>query len=197
MAHEIIHKVRSRRALYCAVLLHDIAKAAAATIRCSAPRSPMKLLPAAGASTKTRPSSPPGSCASTYCLSATAQKRDLSDCKTIADFVEVVQSLDRLRQLTAAHHRRHPRGRARALEQLKRQLLASSTRAEERLRLGHASTAATSGSRPRRRAWPSRLGATPAGRRLGKLLGDAYWIAEPDDIIAMNLTQLGAAKGAR
>src|SRR3546814_16194424 len=33
-------------------------------------------------------------------LSATAFKRDLSDSRTISNFVEVMQSLDRLRQLT-------------------------------------------------------------------------------------------------
>ena len=43
-----------------------------------------------------------------------------------------------------------------------------------------------------------RLGASKAlVTRHAKLLADAYWIAEPDDIIAMNLTQLERAKGAQ
>ena len=31
---------------------------------------------------------------------------------------------------------------------------------------------------------------------VGRQLGDAYWIAEPDDIIALNLAQLEGARGA-
>jgi [protein-PII] uridylyltransferase len=131
-------------------------------------------------------------------MSATAFKRDLADWKTITDFVAQVQSIDRLRQLAHADHRRYPRGRPRHLEQLE----APADRRALRMRrksgcgLATSSTGANSASPPSRPQVAERLGE----RRdlvgtLGRQLSDAYWIAEPDDIIAMNLIQFDKARG--
>jgi [protein-PII] uridylyltransferase len=68
--------------------------------------------------------------------------------------------------------------------------------AEERLRLGHVQH----GRAERVAAKTARGGrAAGAGQQAGRALrpssfNDAYWIAEPDDIIAMNLTQLDRAR---
>ena len=72
-------------------------------------------------------------------LSATAFKRDLSDCKTIADFVGVVQSVDRLRQLTLLTIVDIRAVGPGTWNSWKRQLIGELYgAAEERLRLGHA-----------------------------------------------------------
>ena len=68
--------------------------------------------------------------------------------------------------------------------------------AEERLRLGHAQRGREERVAAKKMRVAERMG--KAGRlvqTVGKQLGDAYWIAEPEDIIAMNLAQLEAHKG--
>ncbi len=51
-------------------------------------------------------------------MSNTAFRRDIEDPKTIADFTEAVQSMERLRLLLGADRRRYPRGRAEGLERM-------------------------------------------------------------------------------
>ncbi|MFC7158160.1 hypothetical protein ACFQH4_00330, partial [Pseudidiomarina halophila] len=64
LANEIIHKVISRRVLYVAVLLHDIAKGRKATIRCWAKRWRASFVPAS-AFLRQRRKRWPGWCAGT------------------------------------------------------------------------------------------------------------------------------------
>jgi len=130
-------------------------------------------------------------------MSATAFKRDLADFKTIADFVAQVQSLERLRQLlvlTVVDIRAVGPG---VWNSWKRQLLGDLyLAAEEMLRLGHKAH-----GRPERIAAKKRAVGERLAERdklvgtVGRQLGDAYWIAEPEDIIALNLVQLDHALG--
>jgi [protein-PII] uridylyltransferase len=98
LSHEIVHKVQSRAALYVAVFLHDIAKGRGGDHSVLGERVAKKLCPRLGMSA-----------AETetvawlvrwhLLMSATAFKRDLADPKTIADFVGMVQSPERLKLL--------------------------------------------------------------------------------------------------
>jgi [protein-PII] uridylyltransferase len=129
-------------------------------------------------------------------MSRTAQKRDLTDPKTIDDFVEKVQSIDRLRNLailTAVDIRAVGPG---VWNSWKGQLLGSLyDGAQERLRLGHKSRGRRERVDARRLAVRELLGDKAAlADTVGDLMSDAYWIAEPEDIIARNFRQYEAAK---
>jgi [protein-PII] uridylyltransferase len=194
LAHDIIHKIGSRRALYCAVLLHDIAKGRGGDHSVLGAEIAKKLCPRLGLD-EIETGLVAWLVRQHLLLSATAQKRDLSDNKTIADFVEQVQSIDRLRQLTLLTIVDIRAVGPGTWNSWKRQLIHELySAAEERLRLGHA----LHGREERVIAKKVRV-AERLGRRktlvekVGSQLGDAYWIAEPDDIIAKNLEQLEAA----
>ncbi|MFC7049758.1 [protein-PII] uridylyltransferase [Emcibacter nanhaiensis] len=98
LANEIIHKVISRRVLYVAVLLHDIAKGRKGDHSVLGEEVARKLCPRFGLSA-----------AETetvawlvrwhLLMTMVAFKRDLNDPKTIADFANQVQSPERLRLL--------------------------------------------------------------------------------------------------
>jgi [protein-PII] uridylyltransferase len=98
LSTEIVHQVLSRRALYVAVMLHDIAKGRGGDHSILGAEVAMKLCPRLGF---TPEETETVSWLVRYhlALSSTAQKRDLSDPKTIADFAELVQSPERLRLL--------------------------------------------------------------------------------------------------
>ena len=130
-------QIASRRVLYVAVLLHDIAKGRGGDHSVSAPRSRSS---SARASASTRPRPRRSSWLVRYHLlmSSTAFKRDLADPKTIEDFVRQVQSPERLRLLlilTVVDIRAVGPG---VWNEWKRTLLRTLFEAaEERLRLGH------------------------------------------------------------
>jgi len=194
LAHEIVHKVRSRRALYCAVLLHDIAKGRGGDHSVLGAEIALKLCPRFGLDEE-EVELVAWLVRQHLMLSATAFKRDLSDGKTITDFVEVVQSLDRLRQLTLLTIVDIRAVGPGTWNSWKRQLIGELYgAAEERLRLGHAEF-----GRPKRvaakKAAVSALSPDQAAvvAAIGGKLGDAYWIAEPEDVIVKNLAQLKAA----
>lgn len=197
LATTLIQTVQSRRALYVAVLLHDIAKGRGGDHSVLGAEIALKLCPRLGL---TADETELVSWLVRYhlLLSATAFKRDLADWKTITDFVQVVQSLDRLRQLTLLTIVDIRAVGPGVWNSWKRQLIHELYSAsEERIRLGHV-----------RHGRPERIAAKKAtvAQRLGNeadlvesagaQLADAYWIAEPDDIIAMNLKQLAAADEA-
>ena len=196
LATAIIHKVVNRRALYAAILLHDIAKGRRGDHSELGADVALKLCPRLGLDEK---ETALVSWLVRYhlLLSATAFKRDLADWKTITDFVAVVQSIERLRllsMLTIVDIRAVGPG---VWNSWKRQLIAELYEAaEERLRLGHVQHGRENRIAAKKAAVIERLGANGGlVEALGELLGDAYWIAEPDDIIAMNLRQLEAARG--
>ena len=130
-------------------------------------------------------------------MSATAFKRDLADWKTITDFVAQVQSVERLRllaMLTIVDIRAVGPG---VWNSWKRQLIHELYEAaEERLRLGHKQHGRSQRIAAKKALVGERLGKqAKLVEGVGRQLGEAYWIAESDDIIAMNLIQFEAANG--
>jgi [protein-PII] uridylyltransferase len=131
-------------------------------------------------------------------MSATAFKRDLADPKTIADFVERVKSPERLRLLlllTVVDIRAVGPG---VWNGWKRQLLRDMfEQAEEKLRLGHKEKGraerveAIQTELARRLRWEE-----ARFTRLVWRLPDAYWLAEPMDVLERNARYMDAADRA-
>jgi len=94
----IFPTVNSRRALYVAVLLHDIAKGRAEHHSIAGARIAVELGPRFGLSAAETETAA-WLVRHHLLMSETAQMRDLSDFKTILDFTAVVQSLERLKLL--------------------------------------------------------------------------------------------------
>jgi [protein-PII] uridylyltransferase len=98
LANEIVHQVVSRRVLYVAVLLHDIAKGRGGDHSLLGEQVAQKLCPRLGL-TPAETETVAWLVRWHLLMSATAFKRDLNDAKTILDFGHVVQSPERLRLL--------------------------------------------------------------------------------------------------
>ena len=98
LASELLPTIGSRRALYIAVLLHDIAKGRGGDHSELGADVALKVCPGMGLSEE-ETESVEWLVRHHLAMSDVAQKRDLSDGKTISDFAELVQSLDRLRLL--------------------------------------------------------------------------------------------------
>ena len=201
LATSLIGKIHSRRALYVAVLLHDIAKGRGGDHSVLGGDIALKLGPRLGLLPEE--TELVSWLVRTHLLmSATAFKRDLADWKTITDFVSVVDSLERLRQLTLLTIVDIRAVGPGVWNGWKRQLLAELyAAAEERLRLGHVEHGRAQRIEARQEAVAKRLahmGGQYAGlvERYARLFGDAYWIAEPTDVIVLNLIQLAEAGGA-
>jgi [protein-PII] uridylyltransferase len=132
-------------------------------------------------------------------MSATAQKRDLADPKTIEDFVGRVKSLERLRLLyilTVVDIRAVGPGTWNGWKsELMRDLFEV---AEERLRLGHKETGRKERVAALRADVAARLGWDEARfARFAWRLPDSYWLAEPVEAIERNARLLdGVAAGA-
>ena len=196
-ATRLIHKVGSRRATYVAVLLHDIAKGRGGDHSVLGAEVAERLCPRFGLSD--------GETALVAWLvrehllmSATAFKRDLTDPQTIDDFVAKVQSAERLRHLmilTAVDIRAVGPG---TWNSWKGQLLGELyDSAQEQLRLGHMRRGRAERVAERQERVAALLGAaTGLVERYGKTMGDAYWIAEPEDIAARNLQAYAATRGS-
>jgi [protein-PII] uridylyltransferase len=197
LATAILPQIVSRRALYVAVLLHDIAKGRGGDHSVLGAEVALRLCPRFGmtpAETETV------SWLVRYHLlmSATAFKRDLADFKTILDFTAAVQSPERLRLLlvlTIVDIRAVGPG---TWNGWKRQLLGDLFEsAEEVLRLGHKQK----GREERIAAKQERL-AEALGWDAGRFdayvrrLPETYWIAEPEDVLLRNARLVDAAAGA-
>ncbi len=98
IASEVIHKVLSRRVLYCAVLLHDIAKGRPGDHSELGAEVALKLCPRLGLNEE-ETETVAWLVRWHLLMSETAFRRDISDAKTIRDFADQVQSLERLRLL--------------------------------------------------------------------------------------------------
>ncbi len=98
LSTEIIHKVLSRRVLYLAVLLHDVAKGRGGDHSVLGAEVAQRLGPRLGLS-DAETETVAWLVRHHLAMSNTAQRRDIGDPKTIADFVELVQSPERLRLL--------------------------------------------------------------------------------------------------
>jgi [protein-PII] uridylyltransferase len=98
VASSVIGEVQARRALYVALLLHDLAKGRGGDHSEAGARIARKLGPRLGLDAwETETAS--WLILQHLTMSRTAFKRDIDDPKTVADFVEVVQSPERLRML--------------------------------------------------------------------------------------------------
>ena len=95
---ELLPTIGSRRALYIAVLLHDIAKGRGGNHSELGADVARKVCPTLGLSDE-ETETVEWLVRQHLAMSNVAQKRDLSDSKTISDFAELVQSLERLRLL--------------------------------------------------------------------------------------------------
>eukprot|EP01037_Dinobryon_pediforme_P006116 gene6116-6190_t len=194
LATAVIGQIASRRVLYVATMLHDIAKGRHGDHSVLGAEIAMKLCPRLGLS--------PAETEMVAWLvrwhllmSATAFKRDLADYKTIADFAGQVQSAERLRLLlvlTIVDIRAVGPG---IWNSWKRQLLGDLYVAtHEVLRLGHKQYGRAERIAAKKKAVAAILKERDALiGTVGRQLLDAYWIAEPEDIIAMNLQQLDIA----
>jgi len=190
-----IRKVTSRRALYVAVLLHDIAKGRGGDHSVLGAEVAQKLCPRMGLDER-ETELVAWLVLHHLLMSSTAQKRDLTDPKTIEDFVGEVKSLDRLRNLailTAVDIRAVGPG---VWNSWKGQLLGELYDASaERLRLGHKEKGRKHRVAAKKDAVRALLGDRAAlVDEVGAKLGDAYWIAEPEDIAMRNLVQYAEAR---
>ncbi|MDR3518640.1 MAG: [protein-PII] uridylyltransferase [Azospirillaceae bacterium] len=98
LACEVANKLVSRRALYCALLLHDIAKGRGGNHSVLGAKIAEHLCPRLGLSAE-ETETVSWLVRWHLIMSNAAFKRDLEDEKTIRDFVELVQSPERLRLL--------------------------------------------------------------------------------------------------
>jgi len=176
----IFKQIASRRVLYVAVLLHDIAKGRGGDHSVIGSEIALKLCPRLGLD---RAETETVSWLVRYhlLLSSTAFKRDLADPKTIEDFVRQVQSPERLRLLlilTVVDIRAVGPG---VWNEWKRTLLRTLFEAaEERLRLGHKQHGRTEIVHARQDELAAALGwKSSTIRAHGRRLPDSYWIAEP------------------
>ncbi len=193
----IMRQIVSRRVLFVATLLHDIAKGRGGDHSVLGEEVAKNLCPRLGlnpAETETV------AWLVRYHLlmSATAFKRDLADFKTILDFAQAVQSPERLRLLlvlTVVDIRAVGPG---VWNSWKRQLLSDLYEAtEEVLRLGHKQRGREERIATKKEQLEKLLNLpAPEFVKLAKRLPDAYWIAEPSDIIARNAKHLLANKDA-
>ncbi|HEY4164295.1 MAG TPA: [protein-PII] uridylyltransferase [Dongiaceae bacterium] len=100
IASSIMNQVVSRRVLYLAVLLHDIAKGRGGDHSALGAEVAERLCPRLGLSAE-ETETVAWLVRYHLIMSNTAFRRDLEDPKTIADFVDAVQSVERLRLLLA------------------------------------------------------------------------------------------------
>ncbi|MEL0011878.1 MAG: [protein-PII] uridylyltransferase [Alphaproteobacteria bacterium] len=98
VASEAIHKISSRRALYMGVLFHDIAKGRGGDHSVLGARVAKRVCPQLGLDEE-ESETVEWMVREHLVMSSVAQKRDLNDPKTIHDFVDIVQSPERLRLL--------------------------------------------------------------------------------------------------
>jgi [protein-PII] uridylyltransferase len=197
LSSNLMSRLVSRRVLYVAVLLHDIAKGRGGDHSVLGAEVAEKLCPRLGMSA-----------AETemvawlvrrhLLMSDTAFKRDLSDYKTIMDFTDIVQSAERLRlllMLTVVDIRAVGPG---VWNSWKRQLLTDLyVSAEEVLRLGHKSNGRRERVEAKQAALRDQLGVPDAEfAELAMRLPESYWIAEADDILLHNARHILAAKEA-
>lgn len=191
LSSAIVKQILSRRVLYVAVLLHDIAKGRGGDHSVLGAEVAFKLCPRLGLS-DAETETVAWLVRHHLLMSATAFKRDLADFKTILDFAQVVTSIERLRLLlvlTVVDIRAVGPG---VWNSWKRQLLSDLFEAaEEVLRLGHKQRGREERIASKKTAAQTAF-ELPAEKfqRLAKRMPESYWIAEPDDIIIRNLRLL-------
>ena len=197
LASALIKQLASRRSLYVAVLLHDIAKGREGDHSELGAEIALELGPRFGLEPH-ETETVSWLVRNHLLMSFTAQKRDIADPTTVDDFVKAVQSPERLRLLlilTVVDIRAVGPG---TWTDWKRRLLRTLYEAaEERLRLGHKQHGRSElvDARKDRLAgvlgWPAKA-ATAHSRRLP----DSYWLAEPLDWQQANALQVAEAEAS-
>jgi [protein-PII] uridylyltransferase len=191
----LFRQIGSRRVLYVAVLLHDIAKGRKGDHSVLGEAVAHELGPRFGldpAETETVA----WLVRNHLLMSAVAFKRDLADPKTIDDFAAAVQSPERLRlllMLTVVDIRAVGPG---TWNDWKRQLLRTLyDAAEERLRLGHKQRGRSEQVAARQAELAGDLGWPAAAMRAhARRLPDSYWLAEPRAWQVANAIQIASAE---
>jgi [protein-PII] uridylyltransferase len=197
LATALFRHLASRRALYVAVLLHDIAKGRGGDHSVLGAEVARALCPRLGLD-EWETETVAWLVRWHLFMSATAFKRDVADPETVRAFVARVKSLERLRLiflLTVVDIAAVGPG---VWNGWKRQLLRTLFEAaEESLRLGHKQKgrsdriAAVQAEVGERLNWEEARFA-----RLTWRLPDSYWLAEPSDVIARNAALMDAADRA-
>ncbi len=187
----IMRKLSMRRVLFAAVLLHDIAKGRGGDHSILGAEVAEDLCPRLGLS-DAETQTVAWLVRHHLAMSATAFKRDIADFKTALDFAQLVTSLERLRLLlvlTVVDIRAVGPG---VWNSWKRQLLSDLFEAtEEVLRLGHKQRGRGARVEAKKQSVAMQLDfKTTTFVALSAKLGDGYWIAEPEDVIARNLKLL-------
>ncbi|HEY0130350.1 MAG TPA: [protein-PII] uridylyltransferase, partial [Allosphingosinicella sp.] len=197
LATVLFRHIASRRVLYAAVLLHDIAKGRGGDHSLLGAEVARALCPRLGldeAETETVA----WLVRWHLLMSATAFKRDLADPQTIQDFAARVQSPERLRLLfilTVVDIQAVGPGIWNGWKrQLLRELFDS---AEEALRLGHKQKGRGERIAATQAALAARLGWDDPhfGRHVWRL-PDSYWLAEPFDVLEKNARLIDSADRA-
>ncbi len=194
----IIRQLVSRRVLYVAVLLHDIAKGRGGDHSEIGAEIALRLCPRLGL-TPAETETVAWLVRYHLLMSSTAFKRDLSDFKTILDFTEIVASPERLRLLlilTVVDIRAVGPGIWNAW---KGQLLSDLYEgAEEVLRLGHKQTGRSERIAAKQATLAGELGWDSARfKAYAKRHADPYWVAEPADALLRNAELVESADANR
>lgn len=184
---ETIKKLKNRRVLFVATLLHDIAKGRGGDHSVLGAEVAMKLCPRLGLEPY-ETEMVAWLVRQHLLMSAMAFKRDLSDFKTIQDFVSQVKSIERLRLLTVLTVVDIRAVGPGVWNSWKRQLLTDLFQAaEEMLLLGHKQRGRKERITQKKAVLAEALDIPKSQfTKLANRLTDPYWIAEPDDIIAQN-----------
>ncbi len=192
----LFKQIASRRVLYVAVLLHDIAKGRGGDHSLLGAEVAMELCPRFGlddAETETV------AWLVRYhlLLSNTAFRRDISDPKTVEDFVRIVQSPERLRLLLILTVVDIRAVGPSTWNDWKRQLLRTLfDAAEERLRLGHKQRGRQGQVDARQQQLAAALPwKASAIRAHARRLPDSYWLAEPPEWQHANALAGGRRRG--
>ena len=191
----IMKQIASRRTLYAAVLLHDIAKGRGGDHSVIGAEIALRLCPRLGldaAETETVS----WLVRHHLLMSSTAFKRDLADPKTIEDFAHQVQSPERLRLLLVLTVVDIRAVGPNVWNEWKKTLLRTLFEAaEERLRLGHKQHGRSELVEDRQRALAAELGwKATAARAHARRLPDSYWLAEPLEWQVANALQVAEAE---
>ncbi|WP_315764996.1 [protein-PII] uridylyltransferase [Sphingomonas sp. Y38-1Y] len=194
----IFPQIVSRRALYVAVLLHDIAKGRGGDHSILGAEVAERLCPRFGL-TAAETETVAWLVRWHLLMSATAFKRDLSDFKTVLDFAGAVASPQRLMMLmvlTVVDIRAVGPG---TWNGWKRQLIGDLYEAaEEVLRLGHKQRGRGERVAAKQAALAQALGWDDAAfQKLVRTLPESYWVAEPLDVLERNARLIERAANAK
>ncbi|APG62312.1 [protein-PII] uridylyltransferase [Sphingorhabdus lutea] len=191
LAASIMKQISSRRVLYVATFMHDIAKGRGGDHSVLGAEIAEILCPRLGLS-DAETEMVAWLVRHHLLMSATAFKRDLSDFKTILDFCQIVKSPERLRLLLVLTVVDIRAVGPAVWNSWKRQLLTDLyDAAEEVLRLGHKQRGRDERVKTKKANIQENISLSKSAyNNIARKLPDPYWIAEPEDIIERNILLL-------